>query len=101
MANELSIRATPNKTGYFFLWRQSDSETYIAAGGSSPGWESETIAHWNASPSWYAIAAVEDDHANGGTGKYRASMPGGLAAGVYNYNFFIQAGGSPANTDPP
>lgn len=102
MANEMSLSGPRGQTAYFRLWRQSDGETYIAGGIHAPGWESETVAHWDAIPSYYAISAVEADHGNGGTGLYQASMPGSLPAGVYNYTLYFQVGAnSSILTDAP
>lgn len=94
MSNELSARGVRNQATYFVLWRQSDGETFIA---STPGWELEVVAHWGN----YVIAAIERDHASGGSGLYEADMPAALAAGIYNYALFARAGSSPAITDGP
>ena len=96
MANELSARATPGKTGgYFVARRQANGQTCIP--GTPSTFEQEVIAHW----STYAIAATESDHANGGTGLYQASMPASVPVDIIDYDLFFQVGGSPAVADGP
>jgi len=86
MANELQLRFNVSgDTLYAQLVRNTDGKIW-----NGTTFESITAADW----SLYTITVTEVT----GTGYYFGNMPS-VAQGLYNVHFFLQAGGSPADTD--
>ena len=87
MAGELQAQ-TFQTTGtvYARLWNATGQYWYTV----TPAFETFNAAHITS----YALTGTQD----GTTGKWTANMPA-AAAGVYSYAFFLQSGGSPAQSD--
>lgn len=88
MAKEL--QADTNQTSgtvYARLYTTTDKYWYTV----TPAFEAYNAAHIAS----YALTANQD----GANGKWTADMPAAVTVGLYYYCFFLQAGGSPAESD--
>jgi len=86
MANELRPHYQSGKALYAVLIRAADGLVW-----NGTGWESLAAANWGT----YAVTLTEQST----TGFYYGSMPAAQAAGLYDVNYFLRAGGSPATGD--
>jgi hypothetical protein len=88
MAGELQAQYTTGKTLYAVILSPSGQAWYTV----TPAFENINAAHWTS----YAITMTEAT----GTGLYLGTFPTGIVTiGTYSILVYVQAGGSPADTD--